>query len=652
MVYKKVATPHILQIEQGIEYADYSTYWTFDDLETQWLEQVYATGDIMLLTTAYSFLIARKVVAASVAFKTVPAKYRNAPGGEQLLKQQYGTCLASLPMKVEAFSSDLNASAVLEGFYGIIHDSDTKMAFDESANENVLTPVSKHIHMMIKFKSGYGVPISVLSDLIGLSAEHFEKAKSGRYGWDNFLAYTVHAKDEGKYQYKADRVFTLIGTSYNAIYHERMEAWLRGRSTKSAKTAGESLDYLLEKIVDGSITKRELIQTPTYQRLYIRNRVLIDNAFDVYMRSKFYAAEDLMKSNEFSVRVLFVTGPAGSGKTQFILALIDALIERALKEDGSKWSAFVTGAKNPIDNYSGEEILFMDDVRGRAMEASDWLKLLDPHNLSESSARYRNKYVSSRIIIISAAVPPLDFFYYAPGAGDRNEAMDQFMRRIARLIEVIPYEREVLIDNLYQYLDEVGLWANLRRAIDEKFPYKVSGERVVKCIDADVFNAMMGSTEPLRSPRGRNSVLQSALSNDIGARNYGIYSDERGAFTVDTFWSLLSKLGEDDKLSRSIIGDDCVVWKRPTIDTSLDPLIRMSKFVEGPTETHAIGTFGADSASTRYSPSVIGTYDMGSMTELMADVTDLISSSSNAKSPNLRQRFKSALVGGDDSLGS
>lgn len=79
----------------------------------------------------------------------------------------------------------------------------------------------------------------------------------------------------------------------------------------------------------------------------------------------------------------------------------------------------------------------MDDLRGMAMTASDWLKLLDPDRANVGSARYHNRQIACRAVIINSERDVLDFFYFVKGSGDRSEAMDQFFRRI--LARVIVY---------------------------------------------------------------------------------------------------------------------------------------------------------------------------------------------------------------------
>ena len=147
-----------------------------------------------------------------------------------------------------------------------------------------------------------------------------------------------------------------------------------------------------------------------------------------------------MNNGEFKVSVIFITGKSGTGKTSCAKQFMDALIRRVREEFGETWNVCATAATNPLDDYEGEEILFMDDLRGNAMIASDWLKLLDPYNVTKSSARYRNKTVTSRVIIVTSEKNPYEFFYYVKGNGnERSEAMDQYIRRIMAQAQVIAY---------------------------------------------------------------------------------------------------------------------------------------------------------------------------------------------------------------------
>ena len=84
-----------------------------------------------------------------------------------------------------------------------------------------------------------------------------------------------------------------------------------------------------------------------------------------------------------------------------------------------------------FDEVNGEEILLLDDVRGDSLTASDWLKVLDPYNISPISARYQNKIGAAKVIIITSSKHPLTFFYHTKG--NNREDLSQYVRRIEHL---------------------------------------------------------------------------------------------------------------------------------------------------------------------------------------------------------------------------
>lgn len=67
---------------------------------------------------------------------------------------------------------------------------------------------------------------------------------------------------------------------------------------------------------------------------------------------------------------------------------------------GQIWDFRVTASTNAFDEYNGQKILFLDDIKGDGLTVSDWLKLLDPYMISPIYARYHNKMGSAKVIII------------------------------------------------------------------------------------------------------------------------------------------------------------------------------------------------------------------------------------------------------------
>ena len=151
--------------------------------------------------------------------------------------------------------------------------------------------------------------------------------------------------------------------------------------------------------------------------------------------------------------MVFVHGDAGIGKTRFATDFITEAISAA-NAHGERWQVYRAATGNPLDDWRGEEVLLLDDLRASAMDANDWLLLLDPYNASPAKARYKNKgEVAPRIIVITATIEPVEFFYYARQKGNVDEALDQFIRRLASVVKV--YRADDINRYLVQHIGKI-----------------------------------------------------------------------------------------------------------------------------------------------------------------------------------------------------
>lgn len=350
-----------------------------------------------------------------------------------------------------------DAGFMVQEAHCIIHDKDTQERWSERLRAYTVANKLRHFHLCAKFLKFNGVLYSGklvdIAKAVGVEPQYVEKASSGRYGWDNMLAYQIHAKDADKYQYDPSEVASTgiiqtdpetgekkaLYTEYEEIYALRKVDWELGRAKKITQQAALKIDELEEKILRGEIGKNQVLLTDSMYAVYARNKRRCDDAFETCTARRIARTVQAMENGEFKLSVFFVTGPSHAGKSYFTDALAEYIKKRVKKELGQDWSICDCAASNPVDDYDGAEILVMDDLRGMAMGASDWLKLLDPDRIGMMSARYHNKRVAARAIIINSEKPALEFFYYLKnsGGGDRSEAIDQFFRRI--LARVIVY---------------------------------------------------------------------------------------------------------------------------------------------------------------------------------------------------------------------
>lgn len=329
------------------------------------------------------------------------------------------------------------AGYVPTDLYGIIHDKDSSMKWSEQHQRLVKMPTREHIHVVVRFKKGQGDTLEKLAEVMGLEPQYVEKAGRGRFAFDNMLSYFVHAKDDDKHQYDPDEVATILGREYRAIYEESKDRWWVGRAKKQRERASETFDGLFEKCLSGEVLKEDLLTNEEYRRIYAQNRSKIDDALESYGMARAYKAARALANGDFKTTVYFITGVSGVGKTRLARQLIAHIMQQA-KDSGAHWQMYAAASRNPLDDWNGEEILFMDDLRASAMSASDWLKLLDPHTPAAASARYHNKEnVAPRAVVLTASIDVDRFFLELRQGNDVNEALTQFIRRLTYRVEVL-----------------------------------------------------------------------------------------------------------------------------------------------------------------------------------------------------------------------
>ena len=120
--------------------------------------------------------------------------------------------------------------AIVSDAYAIIHDKDINEVYDLETRKIKTEPENLHAHILLKFSKG--ATLINLALQLGIEPQYIEKAKSGRYAFDNFLAYLIHAKDSDKFQYDPREVITLQGKDYLEVVTERHKGWKEGRAKK------------------------------------------------------------------------------------------------------------------------------------------------------------------------------------------------------------------------------------------------------------------------------------------------------------------------------------------------------------------------------------------------------------------------------------
>lgn len=333
-------------------------------------------------------------------------------------------------------------------FASIIHDKDLQL-------DNI-TPKPRHIHAVVEFEKKKDINVVALT--LGLEPQYLDTAKRGRYAEENLLAYLIHAKDKTKYQYQPSEVSTFGTFNYVAYEEEHHNSWNNQAIVAKGKKKDEQLPILLEAVRFGTLTREQLLENPEYLYLYQRHLLEFQVAFDGYLLRAEAETTKAIKSGNLKLSTFYIYGLSNAGKSRFAETLVQT-IKTNIKEC-ENWSSYTTASSNPFDEYSGEQIVILDDLRAKSMTPENWLKILDPERIAKSSARYHNKTISAHLIIITAPVPPDIFFRQI----SEFEELNQFIRRLSLSVEIIQKKNQRFatvnslkrkkVGNTYHFVEE------------------------------------------------------------------------------------------------------------------------------------------------------------------------------------------------------
>lgn len=304
----------------------------------------------------------------------------------------------------------------------IVHDKDI------SFGTKLVEP---HIHGYIDFPKL--MDLSKVAMALGVEKERVEtpKSRGGRHLTRiNALAYLIHAKDKDKYQYSASDVETFDTLDYETFINQNREDFEKYAATKKREKSDESLDLTLSKIQLGELTYNDVMEDDSLAFLFGNNQQKFREGFNFYGERQTFLRLKSLERKEYQMTVIYIQGDSDIGKSE-LAKNIALQVQGKLNEIGLRGDIYSASSANPFDNYLGEEILLLDDLREDTMRASDWLKLFDPLNSARMSARYQNKLVVPRLIIMPVYMSPKLFF-----GRIKAEDLNQFLRRINFLVDV------------------------------------------------------------------------------------------------------------------------------------------------------------------------------------------------------------------------
>lgn len=103
-----------------------------------------------------------------------------------------------------------------------------------------------------------------------------------------------------------------------------------------------------------------------------------------------------------NINVIFLSGSTGVGKTTFAKKYCEA---------NKKVPCISSASNDPLQDYKGQDVLILDDMRDDVFRFHDLLKFLDNHTKSTGKSRYHNKAFIGDTIIITSPKPIVDWYF-------------------------------------------------------------------------------------------------------------------------------------------------------------------------------------------------------------------------------------------------
>ncbi len=307
----------------------------------------------------------------------------------------------------------------------ILHDKD----IDNQGN-----PIAPHVHIVLILHDS--VKYSTIGGYIGVPAQYVQSIKQrirkGKHYQSDVggaLSYLTHRNAKDKHQYADSEVVAKPGFNWLSLRAE----------SERAQAEQRSLNQIYKDIETGKIREFDLFKHISMSS-YIENKTDIDRAFE-------YRKGVLKLNSDRKIDVIYICGEPGAGKT--------TLAKRLCEKRG--YSYCLSGSsRDPLQEYHGQDVLILDDLRPDVFPLADLLKLLDNHSASSASARYRDRWLEVKLILVTT-IRPLEGFYAC--LPDHSEPIQQLKRRCRTMITLNKSALEI-----YQYNDVVEDYVHMMTA--------------------------------------------------------------------------------------------------------------------------------------------------------------------------------------------
>lgn len=255
---------------------------------------------------------------------------------------------------------------------------------EHSADEEVSMT---HWHIVFRFKN----PIPFDNIKMYFPYGNIESCRSVK----QCVQYLVHQNDESKKQYEWAQVVSNCKD-------------LTPYKVKNDKQSEVDIQKILERIDKGEIKEYNQFEAIPIE-IWSKYRSRIENAL-------LYYRERVCMDKNREIQVVFISGDTGTGKTTFA---------KQFCEKTNLTYCVSSSSNDAMQDYKGEDVLILDDLRDDSFAFADLLKILDNHTKSSVKSRYHNKAFIGNMIIITSYRPITDWYFDV-----KQESRIQLFRRV------------------------------------------------------------------------------------------------------------------------------------------------------------------------------------------------------------------------------
>ncbi|WP_277291040.1 Rep family protein [Streptococcus orisratti] len=266
-----------------------------------------------------------------------------------------------------------------------------------------------HYHIFMKFKNP-----TYLSSIAEIFKDHeqFVQKWDGRSG--NGYSYLIHHTDGSRDEYQYDPSEVIASFDFTRKIKE-----IEDKIKKTKNLTSKDIKKYVKKYADDDISLHELrdkigdynFTQPKIQR-HVKEIKYLHDADEHEKWLKNFEGQKM--------EVWWIWGEGGVGKTRYARYLT--------RND----DAVILGTSNDyFQNYNGERVVIINDLRPNDFKFGDLLKLLDPYeHHKEAPRRYRNVSLNLEKVYITTPYSPYAFYKQCKIADRKHDSLKQLTRRI------------------------------------------------------------------------------------------------------------------------------------------------------------------------------------------------------------------------------